>query len=107
MYRCDKAKQSYAYDGINRVLKITNNNNNNILAKEIDSWGNFEYALREENSLLLTICYPSARKMRTISKLLALKINSSQINHCLCLNIIAASYHKRINCQRIGTKMKK
>ena len=82
-------------------------NNNNILAKEIDSWGNFEYALREENSLLLTICYPSARKMRTISKLLALKINSSQINHCLCLNIIAASYHKRINCQRIGTKMKK
>jgi hypothetical protein len=27
-------------------------NNNNILAKEIDSWGNFEYALREENRLL-------------------------------------------------------
>jgi hypothetical protein len=29
-----------------------NHDGNNILTKEIDSWNNYEYALREENTLL-------------------------------------------------------
>ncbi|MDQ3903296.1 MAG: hypothetical protein M3247_06630, partial [Thermoproteota archaeon] len=37
-------------------------NNNNILAKEIDSWGNFEYALREENSLLFNKMLSECKK---------------------------------------------
>ena len=32
--------------------KHDDDSKNNILAKEIDSWNNFEYALREENRLL-------------------------------------------------------
>ena len=32
--------------------KEDNNNNNTILNREIESWNNFEYALREENRIL-------------------------------------------------------
>jgi hypothetical protein len=33
--------------------------------KEVDSWSNFEYALREETDCSLTRCYPNATKMKT------------------------------------------
>jgi hypothetical protein len=33
--------------------------------KEVDSWSNFEYALREETDCSLTRCYLNATKMKT------------------------------------------
>jgi hypothetical protein len=51
------------------------------LTNEIDSWNNFEYALREEKTdCSLTRCYSNARKMKITSELLALKMNSSELN---------------------------
>jgi hypothetical protein len=51
------------------------------LVQEMDSWNNFEYALREEKTdCSLTRCYSNARKMKITSELLALKMNSSELN---------------------------
>ena len=56
--------------------------NVNVLTKEIESGSNFEYALREEIDFSLTKCFLNVKKMNATSKLLTPKM-SSHLNHCL------------------------
>jgi hypothetical protein len=77
---------------------------NNILIREIESWSNFEYALREETDCSLTRCYLNARTMKTWSELLTLKMSFFSRVTVYGIDIAAAKDHKRIDCQSIRTK---
>ncbi|MFL6358002.1 MAG: hypothetical protein ACJ72V_01510 [Nitrososphaeraceae archaeon] len=56
--------------------------NKDILREEIKSWEHFEYTLREENGLIFSKMLSECKEEST-SKLLPLKMNSSQLSHCL------------------------
>ena len=53
-----------------------------VLSEEIKSWKGFEYALREENRLLFSKMLSECGKNDATSKLMAIKMNSSLLNHC-------------------------
>ncbi|MFL6434900.1 MAG: hypothetical protein ACJ71O_14340 [Nitrososphaeraceae archaeon] len=55
--------------------------NKDILSEEIKSWEHFEYTLREENGLIFSKMLSECKE--STSKLLPLKMNSSQLSHCL------------------------
>ena len=57
--------------------------NVNILAKEIESWKEFEYALREENATLFKRMLSECQGNEDMQELLALRMNTSQLNPCL------------------------
>ena len=59
------------------------NENVNILANEIKSCKDFEYALREESALLFK-CFRNVDKIKITLDLLASKVNPIQLNHYLC-----------------------
>jgi hypothetical protein len=61
------------------------NDGNNTLTKEIDSWSNFEYALREENRLLFNKMLSECKENEGYLSAADSKMNSSQLNHCLWL----------------------
>jgi hypothetical protein len=58
-------------------------NNNNLLAKEIDTWSIYEYALREENRLLFEKMLSECKENEDFAELLTQKMSISQLNHCL------------------------
>jgi hypothetical protein len=54
-----------------------------ILCEEIESWEDFEYALREENRLLFSKMLPECGENHDYIELPALKMNTFQLNYYL------------------------
>ena len=58
---------------------------NNILTKEIKPWGDFEYALREEDRILFNKMLNECKKKKNTLKHSTLKVNTTLLNPCLWL----------------------
>ena len=56
-----------------------------ILPKEIESWSKFEYALREEDSILFKKMLNECQKEEEYSKAFNTKENTTLLSHCLWL----------------------
>jgi hypothetical protein len=59
------------------------NGNVNVLTKEIDSWSDFEYSLREENTLLFNKMLFERIENEHYTRAATLKMNIFQLNHYL------------------------
>ena len=60
------------------------NGNDDILAKEIESWKDFRYALREENAVLFNKMLSESVHNKATSKLLSPNAKTIRLNHYLC-----------------------
>lgn len=60
------------------------NHSINILAKEIESWKDFRYALREEDALLFNEMLSEYEQNKNYIWPLDPKANTIHLNHCLC-----------------------
>jgi hypothetical protein len=77
---------------------------NNILIREIESWSNFEYALREENRLLFNKMLSECKDNEDLVRAANSKDEFFSRVTVYGIDIAAAKDHKRIDCQSIRTK---
>jgi hypothetical protein len=61
---------------------MTKKEEENIIAKETESWSNFEYSLREEDRILFSKMLNEYQK-EEYSKSLTIRANTTLLNHCL------------------------
>ena len=63
--------------------KAEDSSDSNILTKEIDSWSNFEYALREENRFLFNKMSSECKENEDLVRVANSKDDFFSDNHCL------------------------
>ena len=61
---------------------MTKKEEENIIAKETESWSNFEYRLREEDRILFSKMLMNIKK-KSIVNHLTIRANTTLLNHCL------------------------